>query len=548
MEKLKKIFSGISNLVKATFKEFPITMVIIYVTTLICTFGTDEFLDKFIGDYWIIAMGLGALGTLLTEQTFKNKIKKGIGIVVSLLIAFVIRIVLDEPGVSIYDMKAKMVLTYIFSLPLITLYKIIKDSGLKLKEYVLRVLANVGKVTTTYLLGNIGIVIVLLVFIELILDGNDYDIMPRTLILLFGGYYIPALVNSFTDVKKEAGKFIKILLTGILMPVAVFLIGILYLYIFKTIINGEILKQSLFFILSLTFSLAIPCSILLANYSENKTVLKMSNIIFYSFIPLLILQIVSMNVRVGDYGLTEARYMGYLLIAYEIILITLRIIKNEKYLTEAILVMVGFIVLAILSPLNVFDVSVYSQTARITNMLEKVDSFKDLSVDEKNECKRAYLYVKNSEKSEYLSEKLSKEEETDIRNYKIVYKDEDGIEREEHSYDYVAIYDDDSAVNIEGFKTLHPVEYSCYDRTTFKLEEIDFMTSKIKAKVYIADFIKEMIEAEENKDEKSVFEEIRYLKTDKENVVFLVTGFTFSYETTSLELDSFRIDGYLLEK
>ena len=116
----------------------------------------------------------------------------------------------------------------------------------------------------------------------------------------------------------------------------------------------------------------------------------MSNIIFYSFIPLLILQIVSMNVRVGDYGLTEARYMGYLLIAYEIILITLRIIKTEKYLTEAILVMVGFIVLAILSPLNVFDVSVYSQTARITNMLEKVDSFKDLSVDEKNECKRAY--------------------------------------------------------------------------------------------------------------------------------------------------------------
>ena len=83
-------------------------------------------------------------------------------------------------------------------------------------------------------------------------------------------------------------------------------------------ISGEPLNKSLFFILSLTFSLAIPGVILLKNYEGNKVVSVISNILFYSFIPLLILQIIAMNVRVGDYGLTETRYMGYLLIAFEI--------------------------------------------------------------------------------------------------------------------------------------------------------------------------------------------------------------------------------------
>ena len=548
MEKLKKIFSGISNSVKTTFKKYPFTMLIIYITTIACTIGSDEFLEKFVEDYWIVAMGLGAIGTLLSEQTFKNNIKKFIGIIASLVIAVGVKDIINDPQLIIQDFVAKLSLVYIFSLPLITLYKVIKDSGLKIKEYALRVLSNFGKVTTTYLLGNIGVLIVVLAFIELILDGSDYDIIPRILILLLGSYYVPALLNSLTDVSKDAGKFLKILLTGILMPVAVFLIGILYLYILKTIIMGNVLKQSLFFILSLTFSLAIPCSILLSNYSENKIALKISNIIFYLFIPLLILQIIAMSVRVGDYGLTEARYMGYLLIAYEIILMALKVIKKEKYLTEAILVMVGFIVFAILTPLNVFDVPAYSQTARITKMLKSVDSFDELTTTEKNECKRAYLYVKSSKKIEYLNQKISTTDKTAIENYRIIYEDEYGVKKEEYDYDYIYIYDSISEICVEGFKTLYPAKYSLYDENLIELKEIDLVTSKIQAKVYIADFIEKMQKANENRNKEEVFEQIRYLKTNKENIVFFVTEFSFSYETTSLEVDSFRIEGYLLEK
>mgnify|MGYP003295006763 CR=1 FL=1 len=342
-------------------------------------------------------------------------------------------------------------LTYIFSLPLITLYKVIKDSGLKLKEYVLRVLANVGKVTTTYLLGNIGIVIVLLVFIELILDGNDYDILPRTLILLLGGFYVPAMLNAITDVTQETGKFLKALLTRILMPVAIFLIGTLYLYVVKIMISGELLNKALFFVLSLTFSLSIPCVILLKNYEDNKSVQKMSNVILYSFIPLLVLQIIAMNVRVADYGLTEARYMGYLLIAFEIIFIALMIIKKAKYLDTIILVFAGFIIFGVISPFNVFDVPVYSQTARIEKILRTANSFDELTIEQKNECKKAYIYVENGSKPEYLDKKLTEEEKETIKKYIVVYNDNDYAYRRDTEYEYVSVYDRNAPVNIDGF-------------------------------------------------------------------------------------------------
>ena len=48
----------------------------------------------------------------------------------------------------------------------------------------------------------------------------------------------------------------------------------------------------------------------------------------------MVLQIIAMNVRVADYGLTESRYMGYLLIAFEVIFIALMIIKKAKYLDK----------------------------------------------------------------------------------------------------------------------------------------------------------------------------------------------------------------------
>ncbi len=552
MGKLKTLFLNLSNSLKETFKKFPITIIIVYLTTLVCVFGTDDFVEAFLDDMWFFMMGVWAIGTLFSEKFFKNNYLRAVGEIIALIIAITFRWIIVDKLFSTELILAKIIVTYMSVIPLLTVYKMLKDSGVSVKEYAIRVLGNISKTSAIYLLANLGILVVILVFVELILDGNDYDILPRTLILLLGGFYIPAMINAITDVKNETGKFMKVLLTGILMPVALFLIGTLYLYVIKIMISGELLNKSLFFILSLTFTLAIPGVILLKNYEENKAVSVISNILFYSFIPLMILQIIAMNVRVGDYGLTESRYMGYLLIAFEIIFIALMIIKKAKYLDKIILVFAGFIIFGLLTPFNVFDVPVYSQTARITNMLKTVESFDELSTKQKNECKKALRYVENSENPEYLDKKLTKEQKEAIENYVIEYTDEYGekIEAYDYDYEYLSMYNTDTVINIEEFKKLYKAEdeYRYDEEIDVNAYEVKDKDGNIKVTVDIEEFLRQMYEADKTNTKESKFEEVRYLKTSREDVVFYVTNFSVSYESYRNKLEHVSVDGYLLVK
>ncbi len=552
MGKLKTFFSNISNSLKETFKKFPITIIIVYFTTLVWAFGTDDFVETFLNDMWFFMMIAWAIGSLFSEKFFKNFYIRTVGEIIAFIIAMIFRGVITDKALSNNILLMKIYVTYLSVIPLLTVYKILKDSGVSVKEYAIRVLGNVSKTSAIYLLANLGILVVIAVFIELILDGNDYDILPRTLILLLGGFYVPAMINAITDIKQETGKFMKVLLTGILMPVALFLIGTLYLYVIKIMISGELLNKSLFFILSLTFTLSIPGVILLKNYEENKAVSVILNILFYSFIPLLILQIIAMNVRVGDYGLTESRYMGYLLIAFEIIFIALMIIKKAKYLDKIILVFAGFIIFGLLTPFNVFDVPVYSQTARITNMLKTVESFDKLSTEQKNECKKAFRYVENSENPEYLYKKMTLENINAIKDYAIVYteKDEYGYEIRDYDYEYLSMYNTYTAIDVDGYKKLYRAtdEYRYDEEIDVNNYEIKDRENNIKVTVDVEEFIRQMYEAEKTNTKESKFEEIRYLKTSSEDVVFYVTNFSVSYESYANKLEHVSFDGYLLVK
>ena len=552
MGKIKNMFSAISNSVKESLKKFPITMIIVYFTTLICTFGTEDFIGDFIDEQWFLMMVIWALGTLFTEVFFKKDIVKVVGGIISFIIALGCRSEINSNDISPNMIIEKLVMAYCFSIPIITLYKIVKNTGIDVKAYALRVLANIGKVSTIYALANLGILVVLLVFIELILDGNDYELLPRTLILLLGGFYVPAMLNAITEVKQDAGKLIRVLLVRILMPVAIFLIGTLYLYVVKIMISGELLNKALFFVLSLTFSLAIPGVILLKNYDENKAVKVISNIIFYSFMPLMILQIIAMNVRVVDYGLTEARYTGYLLIAFEIIFISLMMIKKGKYLDKVILVFAGFILIGTISPFNVFDVPVYSQTARITKMLDTVEKFDDLSVQQKNECKKAFVYIERGYKSEYLDKKLSKEQKETIKNYAVVYDEDELGYRNQFQYEYVYAYDRNAAINIEGFKILYPITNPSFygNKTDFNIEKVELKSEygEVRTTVDLSDVVAQLREAEKNNTTDETFKEVKYMKTSQENVMFYMTSFSMSYELYSNRLDHFSIEGYLLVK
>jgi hypothetical protein len=161
--------------------------------------------------------------------------------------------------------------------------------------------------------------------------------------LLGGAYYVPALINSITDMSGEYGIFVKKLIKNVFTPVIAFLLVIFYLFIGKLVLAGTLLESAMFLPLSWGFSVGLPVVLLRKNYDDNESTKRFTNILIYAFIPFILLQFIGLNIRVSDYGLTTERYMGYVLIIFEIVFIVLSIIKESKYLREIFIFSVGYI-------------------------------------------------------------------------------------------------------------------------------------------------------------------------------------------------------------
>lgn len=545
MNKLQKMFSNVSKLLKETYKKFPITIIIVYIITLLFLFEDSSFVEKIMDESFMEVLLISAIGTLFVESLFVDTKKRILGNVISVLIALGFReLMVAETDIN--DYWYKIFAAYVTTLPILTIYINFKKSELTLSEYALKVLSNFGKNLSIYLLANIGILVVLAVFIELILDGEDYDLYSKILILLLGGFYVPALIDTISNVKNEVGKLIKILITYVYTPVVGFLIAILYLYITKITLNGELLKDSIFYILAITFAIGMPCTVLLQNYKENKKLYSLSKLFVYSFILVIVLQILAMNIRVRDYGLTETRYIAYLFMVFEIIAVILMIKDDAKNIDKVILVLVGLVLIGTISPLNIQIVPVLSQTARIENMVSSAEEFDALSNEDKTDCKSAYVYVERSKKG-FIEEKLDK---------KLINRIEKYVPEETNNwtgeYIHISVYEDiDDGLNVSGYNKVYEI-YNGYseknDNKNYKEYVFESRNDTINVSVDVEKFIEEMVEAEQVDQEDDKFEEIRLLDTSDENVKIYLTSFYLYYELYSKEIESISFDGYFLVK
>ena len=545
MNKLQKLFSNVSKLLKETYKKFPITIIIVYIITLLFLFEDSSFVEKIMDESFMEVLLVSAIGTLFVESLFVDTKKRILGNVISVLIALGFReLMVVETDIN--DYWYKIFAAYVTTLPILTIYINLKKSELTLSEYALKVLSNFGKNLSIYLLANIGILVVLAVFIELILDGEDYDLYSKVLIILFGGFYVPSLIDTISNVKNEVGKLIKILITYVYTPVVGFLIAILYLYITKITLNGELLKDSIFYILAITFAIGMPCTVLLQNYKENKKLYSLSKLFVYSFILVIVLQILAMNIRVRDYGLTETRYIAYLFVIFEIIAVILMIKEDAKNIDKVILVLVGLVLIGTISPLNIQIVPVLSQTARIENMVSSAEEFDALSNEDKTDCKSAYVYVERSKKG-FIEEKLDNALINRIEKY--VPEETNNWTGE---YIHISVYEDiDDGLNVSGYNKVYEI-YNGYseknDNKNYKEYVFESRNDTINVSVDIEKFIEEMVEAEQVDQEDDKFEEIRLLDTNDENVKIYLTSFYLYYELYSKEIESISFDGYFLVK
>ena len=171
---IKENFVKFKELIKDLFKQYPVTMALVYIITLIFTLFTNTIiLHKEWMERTIEFLSIWVLGTFFTESIFKQK--KSLSIITYVITGAISLIfaMIKTPT----DYITRLQICYILTLIITSLFFIIKDLGKDISEYILKVGISFLKISFIYGILATGIAIILYVFSSLILEINTKYIL-----------------------------------------------------------------------------------------------------------------------------------------------------------------------------------------------------------------------------------------------------------------------------------------------------------------------------------------------------------------------------------
>lgn len=229
------------------------------------------------------------------------------------------------------------------------------------------------------LFGGISIIIRT---IDLLLFRVDYTAVPHTaniIFILFAPIYFLSLIpiypgaenkekKEIVDKRAHCPRFLEILISYIIIPlIAVFTI-ILLIYIILNV-REDFWKDNLLEPMLVSYSITVILVYILASRQENKFALFFRRVFPKVLIPIVLFQVISSVLKLGDTGITHMRYFvilyGIFAMASGILLSFLPIRKNG--VIAAMLIV--FAVISIMPPVDAFSVSRNSQTGILEEAL-----------------------------------------------------------------------------------------------------------------------------------------------------------------------------------
>lgn len=540
--KIRERFSKIGTSINQLLKEYPITLLIIAITTLLVVIdieGNWEWLGFGTIVKIVAFASIWAVGTFWTEICVKDKVNKTVSFIVTGIISFIFIKILyhydDMFGISsaiVHENLLRVLVCYVISILLVSIYKLVKKSELSFSDYILRVFANAFITGVMYAVLALGVLLLALIFVSLILGDDSIELIFRSQMLLLGLFYIPSIMYSLTTVKeKEISNIIKNLVYVLLILVTVAM-AIIYMYIIKIIIQQEMPENFVYRIIATIFVFAFPVWIMASNYKDkSKFVSKLTNILPYAFIPLVILELYSIGLRIADYGLTPNRYICVAFALLQIIAIVLCVYKKQAKLNHICMYALAITVIATISPLNMQYVSNLSQKSILENNLKEGTELSSLDKDTQAKVRGAYRYIKAlSDSDKYMPEYLKNNDEL---------KNELGISV---TYNIRHIYysNTDEEVNVSGYDSLRNIFFSGSGNDIKLSDSYNLDITKIK------EYVKQILEQQEGTER-------NYISKNKEiqineNAKIIITYISISCYGDNDEAEYVSIQGYLLTK
>lgn len=413
--------------IKESFSDYTVSLTAIVVTSVYCAFLSAmqiEF-DTAVFDEPVFETARRGLiwfcfGAVFAETYFAERKKRKIcALTAAAVIAVPLAIGLgldaetriwNISGGVLAELTERFLYGYMLLLALGTIYFCYKKTGLGFSEYVLKVFSNLMKTFILFWILSFGILFITGIVDSLLLDDySSLDICCE--ILVIGLYLVPMCLSALRDVANEPGAFLKTIVKYILVLLSACGTAIVYLYVVKILILWEMPSNEVFSIVSALFCLGTPVWLMMEYYAEDTRYYKVFSKLPYLFAPLILLQLYSMVVRIGQYGVTPERYMGMMLILFETV--TLFIWRFGKKKRERMLTFLCLlIVVAVFVPgINMYRISNLCQQSFLKKYYQEVLDGNKISFLEYERLKGSYQYLKNQAQTESLAKQYNISEE-----------------------------------------------------------------------------------------------------------------------------------------
>ncbi len=244
------------------------------------------------------------------------------------------------------------------------------------------------------------------------ISEDAYGYMMTIVWVLFATIYYLSLLPRFNSETKENRaytlqegqypRFLEILVSYIAISLVAVYSLVLAAYFVKILLTWKWPSGQLGPMV-LAYSAAGLVIFILASLLENRFAMLYRKIFPKVLIPIVILQLVSVGIRINAYGITESRYYVAIFGIFSIIcgvLLSFRPVSKNGIIA---ILTAAFAILSVVPPVDAFTVSRVSQTHRLENILAaegiltdgKITPKADVSMNAKTEVTNILSYLEN---------------------------------------------------------------------------------------------------------------------------------------------------------
>lgn len=581
--KIKRIVLCSGNL----FETNPVAMVSILVGTIVgiivCIFGGPY--DPGLQYFYIAAVAAlyFSAGSILTESIFDatERILRLVGYVVFIITSVfcavyilgdnlynedvvVFKFINDIYSILGYARSNAIVSSYSIALIVMLIYVSYRklSENVDFKDYVLRLFARlftIHIVACTLFIGGL----ILVLCMETLFDFEVDTSFSIFIIIVCGIYYVPAIFSSIMRPEEEVPKYINALLKYVMMILCGLGYLIVYLYALTIIISGDFPSNSVYSITIALFAFAIPTSLLVSNCTDLPG--KIARIMPALFAPFIVIQGLCLGMRISEYGITPQRYLGMLVIAFEIGYIVWFYVKPNM-LDKILIVITAIIIIYCDVPyINGISLSRICQHRTIERILAgQTDA--DISADTGliKRVKSAVDYLTDMDgENDYIMTHFDEDEQKRINDI-ISIEIDDNDNDISNSYMYLYYGSDEKYLDVSGYSKVRQVsayygfeydvdneEYGPRDVSCIELEEYGISDEKVEnevnATVDLTDICDEMIRQYIKTGDADIMDIDAHIELPDGSLLWL-SNITIDVNTADYTIYSIRVDGYLLQR